>query len=420
MLENASIFVPKKGVYFTYINAEAMPEAPIDKVHTAGILFSDDSVVSWNGEVESGITKLDCKFLPDGYPIVKEKLPEVRMNEYFRLYKIMENTVDPYIFNFVGDDAYLEYTYIENGNVSHLNTTTTLESIRSSCVYCVVDDVGFVIAFSKVDEMGIPSAGIWATKVEDVDYGEFLAYPTSLELPDGRTFINWNGDTNNIVSTMDPALLPPGIPIVKNAEVGQVIVVSRTEDGVPVEYEATDVFPPASESDVGKIMYVNSEKRMCLDHPLELILTDTVTSDLYAIFIQNGNLATKRLFVDIQITTPPTKTFYYYGENIDVAGMVVEGIYPDGTSEVITDYSLDHPKIDKFHKSIAITCLNHGKPLNVHYDDLTVDGIDESDLIDFEYVKKDNHTYELISWKGTTNGVNGTEMIIPDSSFVII
>ena len=419
MLEDASIFVPKKGVYFVYINGKQIPGIPVDKIHTSGILFSDESVVLWNGEVESGITKLDSKFLPDGYPIVKEKLPVISLSEYYRLYKIMENTVNPYIFDFVGEDVYFEYTYIENGNVNHIAETTTLESIQSSCVYCMVDDVGLVIAFSKVDEMGIPSAGIWATKVEDVDYGEFLIYPTSLELPDG-TVITWNGDTNNIVSTMDPALLPPGVPIVKNAEVGQVIIVSRTEDGVPVEYEATDVFPPVSESDVGKIMHVNAEKRICLDHPLELILTDTVTSDLYAIFIQNGNLATKRLFVDIQITSPPTKTFYYYGEDIDVTGMVVEGIYPDGTSEVITDYSLDYPKIDKSHTSIAVTYFNHGKILNVHYDNLEVDGIDTSELIDFEYVQKENGIYELKSWKGTTNGQPSTEIIIPDSSFVII
>lgn len=43
---------------------------------------------------------------------------------------------------------------------------------------------------------------------------------------------------------------------------------------------------------------------------------------------------------DIQITTPPTKTAYFEGENFDKTGMVVTANYNNGKSLVITDYNI--------------------------------------------------------------------------------
>lgn len=42
----------------------------------------------------------------------------------------------------------------------------------------------------------------------------------------------------------------------------------------------------------------------------------------------------------IAITQLPSKTNYYKGEELDLTGMVVEGYYPDGTSGIITEYSV--------------------------------------------------------------------------------
>ena len=43
---------------------------------------------------------------------------------------------------------------------------------------------------------------------------------------------------------------------------------------------------------------------------------------------------------NIEITTPPSKTSYYVGENFDKTGMVVKAKYNDGTSKEITDYTI--------------------------------------------------------------------------------
>lgn len=46
--------------------------------------------------------------------------------------------------------------------------------------------------------------------------------------------------------------------------------------------------------------------------------------------------------------------------------------------------------------------------------------ISESDLVDFNYTANDNGTYTITGWKGTTNGVPSTELILPDSNRIIL
>ena len=45
--------------------------------------------------------------------------------------------------------------------------------------------------------------------------------------------------------------------------------------------------------------------------------------------------------VNLEITTPPTKTEYKEGENFDKTGMVVEATYKNGSTKNITDYTID-------------------------------------------------------------------------------
>lgn len=42
------------------------------------------------------------------------------------------------------------------------------------------------------------------------------------------------------------------------------------------------------------------------------------------------------------------------------------------------------------------------------------------DLIDFKYTNNGNETYIITDWAGTTNGVSGTEIIIPDAQNIIL
>ncbi len=58
---------------------------------------------------------------------------------------------------------------------------------------------------------------------------------------------------------------------------------------------------------------------------------------------------------EIKIITPPSQTDYKAGESFNSLGMVVEVIYEDGTSEVITDYQIDQILVDENTKQITIS-----------------------------------------------------------------
>ena len=51
---------------------------------------------------------------------------------------------------------------------------------------------------------------------------------------------------------------------------------------------------------------------------------------------------TAKQLLSIAVTTQPTKTTYSAGENFDPAGMVVTATYNNGTSEIITGYTIDN------------------------------------------------------------------------------
>ena len=64
----------------------------------------------------------------------------------------------------------------------------------------------------------------------------------------------------------------------------------------------------------------------------------------------------KNSVVGLEIKTPPTKTGYKEGENFDKTGMVVEATYKDGTTKIITDYTISggyNLKVDQTQVNIS-------------------------------------------------------------------
>mgnify|MGYP004566973999 CR=1 FL=1 len=87
--------------------------------------------------------------------------------------------------------------------------------------------------------------------------------------------------------------------------------------------------------------------------------------------LDNGDLTIKAFTVSdvqdeslksIEITTPPTKTTYFEGENFDKTGMIVTANYNNGKSETITDYNITNG-----------TALKEGQTsVTISYQDKTV------------------------------------------------
>jgi len=65
----------------------------------------------------------------------------------------------------------------------------------------------------------------------------------------------------------------------------------------------------------------------------------------------------------IEITTPPTKTEYYAGEEFDATGMVVEAVYTDGTRTTVTDYTIKEGLTLKNGQTV-VTIEYEGKTAN--------------------------------------------------------
>ena len=63
----------------------------------------------------------------------------------------------------------------------------------------------------------------------------------------------------------------------------------------------------------------------------------------------------------IEITTPPTKTTYEYGDSFQSAGMVVTATYSDGASAAVTNYSISPTTFSSVgSQSVTISYTEHG------------------------------------------------------------
>jgi len=59
--------------------------------------------------------------------------------------------------------------------------------------------------------------------------------------------------------------------------------------------------------------------------------------------------------VSIAVTTPPTKTTYNIGDELDTTGMVVTATYDDGSTAVITSYTTDFDSTTAGTKTVTVT-----------------------------------------------------------------
>ena len=65
-------------------------------------------------------------------------------------------------------------------------------------------------------------------------------------------------------------------------------------------------------------------------------LKDTVQHDSY-LFLPEITIADEPVAVSLKVVTPPVKTKYYIGEQLDTTGLTVAWVYDDGSEELITE-----------------------------------------------------------------------------------
>jgi hypothetical protein len=144
--------------------------------------------------------------------------------------------------------------------------------------------------------------------------------------------------------------------------------------------------------------------------------------------MRGGRLITYCMLSSIAIKTYPTKTTYVDGDAIDLSGITILATYQDGTTKEITS---------GFTVECSAETASRGDTeydLTVTYSayDVTCTVTDKYQLkkvystlealvaTDFEYTENEDGTITLTDWKGTVNGVESTEFVVPDDENIIM
>ena len=147
-----------------------------------------------------------------------------------------------------------------------------------------------------------------------------------------------------------------------------------------------------------------------------MILIDQDTGYEYLIFMKDGTL-TSVLNVLIQISSLPIKTDYTDTEEFDPTGMKLIAVYQDGSTKEINEYTYDKYVTTESYEH-TICCVDNGIRYTANIP-ITTRTLEDA-LVDFEYIDNNNGTYTITGWKGTHNGLESTEMIIPNSPLITI
>jgi hypothetical protein len=146
-----------------------------------------------------------------------------------------------------------------------------------------------------------------------------------------------------------------------------------------------------------------------------LTLVDKKTGYKHYLYVLDGQIATAPIYVYIEVESMPDKIVYMFGEKFDDTGMVVSVMAQDGTRHVVTDYVYSHNVTSSDFIISYIDDLGNSISTTIN---LVLTEFDPSILIDFIYTENEDGTYTLNGWKGTYNGEESTELIIPDNVMV--
>lgn len=151
-----------------------------------------------------------------------------------------------------------------------------------------------------------------------------------------------------------------------------------------------------------------------------LVLKDEINGCNYFIKMNNGTLISVCELDSIQINSLPNKVEYKEGDVFDPDGLTLLGVYKDGNTEVITTgFVCSTEPLTMGTTSVEVMYTQFGKNYTISVN-IIVKDVSTDDLIDFNYTTNEDGTYTITSWKETLNGEPSTEMIIPDSEFIVL
>lgn len=101
--------------------------------------------------------------------------------------------------------------------------------------------------------------------------------------------------------------------------------------------------------------------------------------------------------------------------------MVVTANYSDGSTKVVTGYTYPTTALAAGTTSVTISYTEGGLTYTANVA-ITVNSAFNAatTLKDFTYISNGDGTYTITGWKGTLNGVSSTEIVVPDSPYIVV
>ena len=216
-----------------------------------------------------------------------------------------------------------------------------------------------IIAISTVVKAAEPSVSLRASKTE-VKVGETFTVDVTAKFDEGLegfdSILKYNGSKIQFINSSDITEATGGMSEFIN-----------NENGLEC-FSLTRFFTSGTEKNVATLQF------KVLDgvepgETIEIILTDINVNDND---VSNKNIGikvvsdtqppvTEKTLTKIEIAEKPTKTTYTEGDTFDKTGMKIIATYSDGTTKVVTSYTISPSgKLSTSDKKITITYTENG------------------------------------------------------------
>ena len=130
-------------------------------------------------------------------------------------------------------------------------------------------------------------------------------------------------------------------------------------------------------------------------------------------FAKENNINFTYYVSNVKITKQPTKTQYYVGDKIDLSGLEVTVYYYDGTSEVVSDYTVSECDDSAGRKEIVISCRGFNESFFVDFAPIEMSGIVITSLPN-NLLQNNEETLDLSGLVVAAKYNNGDSKVITD------
>lgn len=372
--------------------------------------------------------------------------------------ELYSNTDDelPFYFVYCNDDEDEPYAYFEvySGGPEILNKEIQI--------------TGLISGVKKIDKKYIPNDidlpiasqnKVGGVKVRDTEsgLGSRSDYtPIYLDTNDNQIYakarssmstLTFTGATSGSYNGSSPVTIniPRGVPTVSTSDNGKVLGVVNgawAKYDLPIQemnpltftglvegtYDGSQALtiniptglPEVTDDNDGQILQV-VDGAWVNNNPVfnYTIYIDQSDGTKYYTYVYNKEMIVNDGYLGIEVTTMPVKTMYLINEETEFVpdGIVVCSNHVENGYEEITDYTYT---IENTAEAINVT-INCKINDTEHSTIISLPFVNADTMFaDFEYTKNDDGTYTLTSWKGTVNGVESAECVIPVSDLVLV